>query len=343
MEFSALPVGTGDAFLLEHNNKYILVDGGMNKKKIIKLLDKKSIPKKHIHLIVCTHYDADHISGILGILKSNYTFDELWLPEILGKLSYTVNDNISSIINRLRVIEKTEDECDFDKDKPYEEISSLDLEGFTREFYYEIRYPCYYRYRKNKYYKLLYNVGKIRDLVSRSISSGSQIRWLAFVDYETNEKYCKDINLYGKNSLETKITPYSKIDMFLEALYLTEINAQSLVFLFDQEDLPNVLFSADSDLSFLKDPIKLKENSIVTAPHHGSESSKNAYDLVEGEKLVYVRSDKSYKGRPGKTYRKLPNKKYCTTCRKKEAKQEIILTYRNNEFKTPSSLCECNE
>ena len=85
MRFRALPVNVGDSFLLDYQNKYILVDGGMNKKHIIDLLKKEKIPKNNLDVLICTHYDADHINGILGILESNkYTFKELWLPEILG-------------------------------------------------------------------------------------------------------------------------------------------------------------------------------------------------------------------------------------------------------------------
>jgi len=101
MKFIALPVKVGDSFLLKDENKIILIDGGMNKKHIVKLLNQEGI--HHIDLLVCTHYDADHINGIIGILKSNkFTFKELWLPEILGSISYTLSKKITELFKYLR-------------------------------------------------------------------------------------------------------------------------------------------------------------------------------------------------------------------------------------------------
>lgn len=92
MKLTALPVNVGDSFLLRDEDKIILVDGGMNKTHILNLLRKEQIPNDHIDLLVCTHYDADHINGIIGILKSQkFTFKEIWLPEILGSIGYTLS------------------------------------------------------------------------------------------------------------------------------------------------------------------------------------------------------------------------------------------------------------
>ncbi len=102
MIFKALPVTCGDAFLLQCQKKLILVDGGKNQKDIIKILDKEKIPNCHINLLICTHYDADHINGIIGILKSKkYSFDELWLPEILGSITYTLTSKTYEIVKYL--------------------------------------------------------------------------------------------------------------------------------------------------------------------------------------------------------------------------------------------------
>ena len=48
MKFTALPVNVGDSFLLQVENKVILVDGGMNKSHIIKLLRNENIKDNHI-------------------------------------------------------------------------------------------------------------------------------------------------------------------------------------------------------------------------------------------------------------------------------------------------------
>ena len=103
MIFTALPVTVGDAFLLRSPLGTILVDAGKNRKHILQLLEKEGLPKNHINLLVCTHYDADHIQGLLGILESNkFTFDEIWLPEVLGSLSYTISEDLWAILKALR-------------------------------------------------------------------------------------------------------------------------------------------------------------------------------------------------------------------------------------------------
>ncbi len=103
MKFSALPVNEGDSFLLRTEDMTVLVDGGKNRRDILKLLHKEKIANKHIDLLICTHYDADHINGIIGILKSGqYSFKEIWLPEVLGSLGYTLSERVGEIIGFLR-------------------------------------------------------------------------------------------------------------------------------------------------------------------------------------------------------------------------------------------------
>jgi beta-lactamase superfamily II metal-dependent hydrolase len=106
MKFTALPVKRGDAFLLRSQCGTVLVDAGQNRTHILKLLKHERITKRHINLLVCTHYDADHINGIIGILESqDFTFDEIWLPEILGSLSYTLSEDLIGILRKLREID----------------------------------------------------------------------------------------------------------------------------------------------------------------------------------------------------------------------------------------------
>jgi len=92
MHFTVLPVNVGDSFLLRQSGSSILVDGGKNRSHIVKLLTQELGPTRHVNVLICTHYDADHVNGILSILRSQkFTFDEIWLPEILGSLSYTIS------------------------------------------------------------------------------------------------------------------------------------------------------------------------------------------------------------------------------------------------------------
>lgn len=86
LKFTALEVNEGDSFLLEYKDsssgkeKRILVDGGTNVDEVLEK-DPAGSAGKFIDLIICTHYDKDHIDGILKLLDKGYQFSELWLPD----------------------------------------------------------------------------------------------------------------------------------------------------------------------------------------------------------------------------------------------------------------------
>jgi competence protein ComEC len=68
-----LDVGQGDAILIEQGSKQVLIDGGPSGQV---LLDKlgKYVPfwDRNIELVMATHPDADHITGLIDVLK-NYS------------------------------------------------------------------------------------------------------------------------------------------------------------------------------------------------------------------------------------------------------------------------------
>jgi len=121
MRFTALPVNVGDAFLLRSSYGTTLVDGGQNRKHILTLLKQEAPINNHINLLVCTHYDADHVNGIRGVLESgDYTFDEIWLPEILGSLAYTISEDLLGVLRKLRDIDDEETaNLTLDREAPY--------------------------------------------------------------------------------------------------------------------------------------------------------------------------------------------------------------------------------
>ncbi|MBQ6080128.1 MAG: MBL fold metallo-hydrolase [Muribaculaceae bacterium] len=77
--FTALEIGSGDAFLLEDEGKTILFDSGGSKNRIKDLLKDKGITR--IDIAICSHNDGDHANGFIGLLKSyQFIIDEIWLP-----------------------------------------------------------------------------------------------------------------------------------------------------------------------------------------------------------------------------------------------------------------------
>jgi len=64
-----LDVGQGDAILIQSPEQNILIDGGPDK-AIVRKLDKYiPLTKRHIDLIILTHPDSDHLTGLVEVLK----------------------------------------------------------------------------------------------------------------------------------------------------------------------------------------------------------------------------------------------------------------------------------
>ncbi len=364
MKFTALPVNVGDSFLLEVNKKVILVDGGMSKTHIVSLLKKKNIKSNHIDLLICTHYDADHINGIIGILKSEqFKFNEIWLPEVLGSLSYTFSKNTKEILLYGREHSKDiilpENSVKYDSkviedneiDDSFELIDNFRLSNIV-EYPFDHSYHLFrnYYFNDSMPINLLENLYNSLTLVNYSLSSGAYIRWFKFHNGLVNANYGNYI--YSQNATQNKITEYDP-KLFFEILYLTTINKESLVYLFNDGKNPNILFSADSDFSFLNgtEKISLKDNSIITVPHHGSASNSIAYSrilvnnqpLTDKSKVILVRSDRSQLKRPESTFCNLNVEKYCTICRNITSKQEVSLNYSKNAWKSISNKCICKK
>jgi competence protein ComEC len=68
-----LDVGQGDAILIEQGSKQVLIDGGPSGQVLLEKLGKY-VPfwDRKIELVIATHPDADHIAGLIDVLK-NYS------------------------------------------------------------------------------------------------------------------------------------------------------------------------------------------------------------------------------------------------------------------------------
>ena len=98
--FTALEIGSGDAFLLEDSEKNwnCLFDAGGSKRTIVTLLKRKLKEGKtnKLNLAICSHNDIDHANGFIGLLESDIEIDEIWLPGTwTGVLKYVEDNGIS--------------------------------------------------------------------------------------------------------------------------------------------------------------------------------------------------------------------------------------------------------
>jgi competence protein ComEC len=66
-----LDVGQGDAILIEQGSKQILIDGGPSGQRLLEKLGKY-VPfwDRNIEMVIATHPDADHITGLADIMQN---------------------------------------------------------------------------------------------------------------------------------------------------------------------------------------------------------------------------------------------------------------------------------
>jgi len=76
-----LDVGQGDSILIKNNNTEILIDGGPDTNVINKVSQYLPFYDREIELIVLTHPHADHLVGLVEVLK-RYKVDKILLTKV---------------------------------------------------------------------------------------------------------------------------------------------------------------------------------------------------------------------------------------------------------------------
>lgn len=69
MEIKFLKAGNGDAILVHHKRKNILIDGGNDSRYLLEQINLIHQNEEIIDLLIITHHDDDHIKGIIDLLK----------------------------------------------------------------------------------------------------------------------------------------------------------------------------------------------------------------------------------------------------------------------------------
>jgi len=84
LHISFLDVGQGDAILIQKGNQQVLVDGGPSPQAIGLGLGKK-MPfwDRTIELVILTHSDADHLTGLVEVLQ-RYRVKQVLSPDLAG-------------------------------------------------------------------------------------------------------------------------------------------------------------------------------------------------------------------------------------------------------------------
>ena len=270
-KFIAITVGSGDSFLLEKYGKKIIVDGGGDKNKLRYYLTREA-NINNIDVVVCTHNDADHTKGILGLLDTscNIGVGEVWLPgswsyqlpsllrcpyEFVKKAFFEYCENPNKYAWRMQDFDSSTTDCGIFVHENEQNGESFDLNELVVQSC--ALCPCDLSLRLDKkllgfhydptFTKLFKLAKNIRDIAIAAVQKGCRIRF-----FEFNKHYhCGgEAWLSPVNSVELPC-PVTKHISPLQYLYLSESNRQSLVFYSPEtEDDPGVFFSADSDLDF---------------------------------------------------------------------------------------------
>lgn len=378
-KFTAIPVSSGDSFLLEKHGKKIIVDGGGSQKYLRNYLKHKA-KIDNIDVVVCTHNDIDHSGGILGLLDASCCIgvNEVWLPaswsyqlpsllrcpykfasaafreycENPNNYDWEMQDFASSTPEYGNFVHEN---CPKGENFNLKELIVQNKDLRSCDFLLKICKKSFAGCCHPTFIKLLNLAENIKKITTAAVKKGCEIRFFEYLPLGFHPQPCGgEAWLCPVNSVELSC-PVTKHISPLQYLYLSESNRQSLVFYSPEtEDDPGVFFSADSDLGFQIAYLPPIRPIIVTSPHHGSESCKDSYDKIKKwvnhDYSIWVRSDCKSKTRPCKEYIAL-NYKYCTICRtthsvpKKKcnfsAKNPIVLSVKSGQWVTSNNLCSC--
>lgn len=84
-----LDIGQGDAIFIETPSGFqLLIDGGPGNKVLSKLGEVMPFYDKNIDLVVMTHPDADHATGLLGVLERYYVENVVYSDIVIDKALY---------------------------------------------------------------------------------------------------------------------------------------------------------------------------------------------------------------------------------------------------------------
>jgi competence protein ComEC len=88
LHVSFLDIGQGDAILIEQGSQQVLIDGGPSPQALIRELgERMPFWDRTIELVVLTHPDDDHISGLVEVLK-RYRVEQVLYPDLAASADF---------------------------------------------------------------------------------------------------------------------------------------------------------------------------------------------------------------------------------------------------------------
>jgi len=325
-EINMVNVKDGDAIILmiekEERKALIVIDGGYKKYYgNIKRRLEEVLPRfgNKIDLLVCTHYDNDHLSGVENIIEDYHSIiQEIWIHKVehsLGKQEQYLKEEIS----RLQGIR--------DDDKSFKEFSAFESKDFVLEAYKDlVRVVEKIRaYGLEDITKEATRGVVLAGFEEFSVISPTKEYYNSYLDDLKDEKYIKETQtLILERQSELKITTLSEIweeeietsnpceNLEKSSDGVSATNMVSIVTLLKFGDR-KLLFTGDSGIESFTDQGLLEKNikdlEFLDLSHHGSRKNTSK-ELLEhfNPEVVFV-SAKSDKNRPSKNIVRYLNEK----------------------------------
>ena len=333
-----LPAASGDCIYLEFPDSdfRMLIDGGYAKtyqKYLKKFLLKLAAEGKRLNLIVVTHIDDDHISGIRALLKENgdsrnpkiIEIDEIWFNSLNQCITSRNTEQGMSFAVKIILKSMCSTDIDFECEYKKQNISYTNGKNLA-----ELIQAGGYRWNTSVVNNLVSKgqIVQFGDLKITILNPGIETltkmgkKWLyhlkqinsnnieitrdplfdaAFEGFllnnEKNIEFKQENISYSSEDLDwlDKYAEYKDIEMDSKIT-----NCSSIAILIDYKDI-KMLFPGDS-------PIQLFENElpkildVIKLPHHGS--AKNiSLEFIKNTKVKYYllsTDGKRYIDHPGK-------------------------------------------
>lgn len=311
----------GDSFLLEKSdngrNVQILIDGG-NCKGFDKLVKKylRKNQKLSLDLMVCTHLDSDHSTGLISLLKNKEVLkkcNEIWLPVLWADAIIKMLRNDTNYIKKLLKVIKSQSNSFKNLDDVLQEVEHVeDYQGYYLNeikdlslFYNDFNHNeliCRMIHRDEEIFELFFSLTgaehkklistmkkltKLTQLIDVLNDRKIPIVWFDLKDKKYSE-WEKDNRLliplcHEEIASYRRKVDYSSIYCLIPQPPLKEINKRSLVVASKESSSQLSIFSADSNFEHINqaqlDHLIMDhgvKGIIFTVPHHGSHSSSDA-------------------------------------------------------------------
>jgi len=305
IKFEFLQAGQGDCILISVDNYRlnILIDGGQkntySEKSIFNLKDKieKDIRdnKKKLDLVVMTHYDNDHIGGIINLLEDEEKNIKKGEDTIIKKLWFNTFDK--AFIETLMIDPQTGAKAQIDFDTYLKKVL------------------------RNTFKKIDYKSRISIDDIKESIFIGENKEIELILLSPNNEKlellYKKDFEPYLDEKSISKNDYGFSVDNLIRTTDSAEDgshrNGSSIAFILIYDEM-KFLFLGDAHIGLIIKSLKnlnkkyfnkndLIEFEFIKLAHHGSSENinENFLDLVSTDKYIISTSGTGKNNHPNKT------------------------------------------